>query len=158
MPVQVALFESVSCDTTNSACSPIAPAMPGGAIRSTLEVPDPTTSRRVSHAVFVAIRDLCISRWRTALMGAAVVLITLLVGLLSGLTVGLGRDNTSAITELPGDHIVFSTLPVGQGISFADSVVGEEIWGAWTETPGVTGLPRWASRLSAPADRAERSR
>ena len=58
--------------------------------------------------MFVAIRDLRFAKGRFALMGAVVTLITLLVVLLSGLTAGLGRGNTSAITDLPADHLVFS--------------------------------------------------
>ena len=54
-----------------------------------------------AHTVFVAWRDLKFAKGRFALMGAVIVLITLLVGLLSGLTGGLSQQNISAITGLP---------------------------------------------------------
>lgn len=41
-------------------------------------------------------------------MTAVVVLITVLVGLLSGLTQGLGRESTSAVTGLRAEQLVFS--------------------------------------------------
>ncbi|MFD4675314.1 ABC transporter permease [Lentzea sp. NPDC058450] len=84
--------------------------------------------------MFVAWRDLKFAKGRFALMGSVIVLITLLVGLLSGLTAGLGRQNVSAITGLPADHIAFA-----QGVSYADSAVTEEQWRRWAATPGVTG-------------------
>ncbi|WP_394619938.1 ABC transporter permease [Lentzea sp. JNUCC 0626] len=83
--------------------------------------------------MFVAWRDLLHAKGRFALMGSVIVLITLLVGLLSGLTAGLGRQNVSAITGLPADHIVFA-----QGVSYADSAVTEAQWRQWAATPGVT--------------------
>lgn len=87
--------------------------------------------------VFVAIRDLRFARGRFALMGAVVTLITLLVVLLSGLTAGLGRGNTSAITNLTADHLVFSTPAAGQDLSFTDSALPPQIQAAWAQVPGV---------------------
>nr|WP_206210128.1 ABC transporter permease [Streptomyces sp. SID10362] len=69
-------------------------------------------------------------------MGTVIVLITLLVGLLSGLTAGLGRQNTSAITGLPADRIAFQA-PRGGDLSYADSTVTERQWRQWSEAPGV---------------------
>ncbi|MEU7151514.1 ABC transporter permease [Streptomyces sp. NPDC039022] len=88
--------------------------------------------------MFVAWRDLRFAKGRFALMGTVVVLITVLVGLLSGLTAGLGRENTSAITALPADRLAF-TAPAGGGddVSFTDSHVGERTWDAWARVPGV---------------------
>ncbi|MBE1576930.1 putative ABC transport system permease protein [Amycolatopsis roodepoortensis] len=71
-------------------------------------------------------------------MGAVVVLITLLVGLLSGLTAGLGEQNISAITGLPADKIVFAAPGAGQSLSYANSAVTETQRRQWAETPGVT--------------------
>jgi putative ABC transport system permease protein len=87
--------------------------------------------------VFVALRDLVFARGRFALMLVTVVLITALVGLVSGLTVGLGRANTSAIDELPADRLAFAAPASGQDISFADSSVDEEQWQRWAAQPGV---------------------
>nr|WP_202492854.1 ABC transporter permease [Streptomyces sp. SID7813] len=70
-------------------------------------------------------------------MGTVIVLITLLVGLLSGLTAGLGRQNTSAITDLPADRIAFRAPGGGGDLSYADSTVTERQWRQWSEAPGV---------------------
>ncbi|GAA2165968.1 putative ABC transport system permease protein [Humibacillus xanthopallidus] len=87
--------------------------------------------------MFVAIRDLRFAKGRFALMGAVVALITLLVVLLSGLTVGLGRGNTSAVTDLGADHLVFAAPPVGQKLAFTDSSVSPAVRSAWSRVPGV---------------------
>lgn len=89
--------------------------------------------------MFVAWRDLKFAKGRFALMGTVVVLITLLVGLLSGLTAGLGRQNVSAITGLPADRIAFAAPGGGQDLSYANSTVSEPQWRRWAATPGVTG-------------------
>jgi putative ABC transport system permease protein len=87
--------------------------------------------------VFVAIRDLRFAKGRFALMGAVVTLITLLVVLLSGLTAGLGRGNTSAITDLSADHLVFSTPAAGGKLSFTDSALSPQTQAEWAKVPGV---------------------
>jgi putative ABC transport system permease protein len=71
-------------------------------------------------------------------MGAVVVLITVLVGLVSGLTAGLARANTSAITDLPADHLAFAAPADGEGLSFPVSSVDAVTWTAWAQVPGVT--------------------
>ncbi len=75
--------------------------------------------------MFVAWRDLRFAKGRFALMGTVIVLITALVGLLSGLTAGLGRENTSALTALPADHLVFSAPADGRAVAFTDSRLSE---------------------------------
>jgi putative ABC transport system permease protein len=87
--------------------------------------------------VFVALRDLRFAKGRFALMGAVVALITLLVVLLSGLTAGLGRGNTSAVTGLRADHLVFAAPPAGQKLAFTDSSVAPSVRTAWSRVPGV---------------------
>lgn len=87
--------------------------------------------------MFVAWRDLKFACGRFALMGTVIVLITLLVGLLSGLTAGLGQQNISAITGLPTSYLAFDAPTGGQDLSFSDSTVTEEQWRTWAETPGV---------------------
>ncbi|MET8571516.1 ABC transporter permease [Streptomyces sp. NPDC004783] len=87
--------------------------------------------------MFVAWRDLKFAKGRFALMGTVIVLITLLVGLLSGLTAGLGRQNTSAITSLPADRIAFRAPGGGGELSYADSTVTERQWRQWSAAPGV---------------------
>jgi len=70
-------------------------------------------------------------------MGVVVVLMTLLVVLLSGLTAGLGRESTSAIADLSADHLAFSAPAAGEQVSFADSSVDESQSRRWARVPGV---------------------
>ncbi|ALO99974.1 Putative ABC transporter permease protein [Streptomyces hygroscopicus subsp. limoneus] len=90
-----------------------------------------------AKAVFVAWRDLKFAKGRFALMGTVIVLITLLVGLLSGLTAGLGRQNISAITSLPADKIAFQAPSGGQELSYSNSTVTRAQWKKWSKAPGV---------------------
>ncbi|MFF8566830.1 FtsX-like permease family protein [Streptomyces albidoflavus] len=87
--------------------------------------------------MYVAWRDLRFAKGRFALMGAVIVLITLLVGLLSGLTAGLGQQNISAVTRLPADRIAFAPPAGGEELSYASSVVREEQWQALGRAEGV---------------------
>ncbi|WP_406382614.1 ABC transporter permease [Streptomyces sp. NBC_01618] len=107
--------------------------------------------------MFVAWRDLRFAKGRFALMGTVIVLITLLVGLLSGLTAGLGRQNISAITGLPADRIAFAAPSSGQDVSYSNSTVTREQWKRWAEAPGVSGAePLGISTTKATAgDRSE---
>ncbi|WP_433421402.1 ABC transporter permease [Microtetraspora malaysiensis] len=91
--------------------------------------------------MFVALRDLRFAKGRFALMGAVVLLITLLVTMLSGLTAGLARENISAITELPADRIVFATSG-DSAPSFSDSRVTDTMWREWQRVPGVSSAER----------------
>ncbi|MDX2972254.1 ABC transporter permease [Kribbella solani] len=90
-----------------------------------------------SRTVYVAWRDLRFAKGRFALMGTVIVLITLLVGLLSGLTAGLGQQNISAISNLPADRIAFQTPSAGQALSYANSTVTQRQWEQWAGVPGV---------------------
>ncbi|MFE9853438.1 ABC transporter permease [Streptomyces sp. NPDC005576] len=83
--------------------------------------------------MFVAWRDLKFAKGRFALMGTVIVL----VGLLSGLTAGLGQQNISAITSLPADRIAFQAPGRGQNPSYSNSTVTEQQWKKWSEAPGV---------------------
>ncbi|MEV7128405.1 ABC transporter permease [Streptomyces sp. NPDC093260] len=87
--------------------------------------------------MFVAWRDLKFAKGRFALMGTVIVLITLLVGLLSGLTAGLGQQNISAITSLPADKIAFQAPSGGQDLSYSNSTVTQAQWKKWSEAPSV---------------------
>jgi putative ABC transport system permease protein len=115
--------------------------MPAGLDRARVDAgppPRPAHQRKADAPVFVAWRDLRFAKGRFALMGTVVTLMTLLVVLLSGLTAGLGRDSTSAITDLPADHLVFSAPADGQKLSFTESTVTREQWRRWRDVPGVT--------------------
>ncbi|MFE9132137.1 ABC transporter permease [Streptomyces sp. NPDC007148] len=87
--------------------------------------------------MFVSWRDLKFAKGRFALMGTVIVLITLLVGLLSGLTAGLGQQNISAITGLPADKIAFQAPSGGQDLSYSNSTVTQAQWQQWSKAPGV---------------------
>ncbi|MEU6998152.1 FtsX-like permease family protein [Nonomuraea sp. NPDC046570] len=102
--------------------------------------------------MFVALRDLRFAKGRFALMGAVVLLITLLVTMLSGLTAGLAQENISAVENLPADHIVFAT----EKPSFSDSRIAEKTWEAWRKEPGVAAEPIGVSmgRLTSGDDRS----
>ncbi|MEV0973062.1 ABC transporter permease [Microtetraspora glauca] len=91
--------------------------------------------------MFVALRDLRFAKGRFALMGAVVLLITLLVTMLSGLTAGLARENISAITELPADRVVFAASG-DSAPSFSDSRVTDTMWREWQRVPGVSTAER----------------
>ncbi|WP_339156743.1 FtsX-like permease family protein [Actinomadura luteofluorescens] len=86
--------------------------------------------------MFVALRDLRFAKGRFALMGSVVLLITLLVTMLSGLTAGLARDSASAIEDLPADHIVF-----GGETSFAGSRIDRAAASGWQDVAGVKAEP-----------------
>ncbi|RVU28675.1 ABC transporter permease [Streptomyces antnestii] len=102
--------------------------------------------------MFVAWRDLRFAKGRFALMGSVIVLITLLVGLLSALTAGLARANTSALTGLPADHLSFARPPAGQSVSFTASSVGERQWRALAGRPGIeSAQPIGISTVNAEA-------
>lgn len=104
--------------------------------------------------MFVAIRDLRFAKGRFALMGAVVTLITMLVVLLSGLTTGLGRGNTSAISDLPADHLVFSAPAEGQSLAFTDSTIPPPVQHEWSTVDGVVRAdPVTISMTRAAADK-----
>ncbi|MDN4640433.1 ABC transporter permease [Agreia sp. PsM10] len=101
--------------------------------------------------MFVALRDLRFARGRFILIGSVVALITILVGFLSGLTGGLATQNISAILQLPGDRIVFSTT-AGESASYSDSAITKQQAAAWASTAGVTSvLPIGISQTRAEA-------
>ena len=98
--------------------------------------------------MFVAVRDLKFAKGRFALMGGVVALITLLVVLLSGLTAGLARENTSAILGLPGDEVVFAAPPEGQSLSFAESLIPDGAAQVWHQESGVSEVQPLQIRTS----------
>ncbi|WP_010525334.1 ABC transporter permease [Nesterenkonia sp. F] len=85
--------------------------------------------------MYLALREIRFARGRFALMGSVVALITLLLVMLSGLTSGLARQNTSALEELPADLIVFGA--VQDDPSYAESTVTAEQQEVWSGTDGV---------------------
>ena len=88
--------------------------------------------------MFLALRDLRHAKGRFALIGSVVALITVLVGFLSGLTMGLAEQNVSAITAISADRMVFSLSTDGEPTNYADSAVSRADARQWTDQPGVT--------------------
>lgn len=84
--------------------------------------------------MFLAIRDLVFAKGRFALMGAVVAMITLLLVMLTGLTDGLGKQNTALLESLGADRLVFSNSP----ISLTDSAVTQHDLESWTAASGIT--------------------
>ncbi|MDO8149944.1 ABC transporter permease [Isoptericola sp. b408] len=87
--------------------------------------------------MFVALRDLRHARGRFALMTAVIVLVTFLVTFLASLTAGLARESTSAVTDLPADHLAFAMPGPDDAPAFTASQVTADQWRRWREVPGV---------------------
>lgn len=91
--------------------------------------------------MFLALRDLRFATGRFSLMGAVVALITVLLVMLSGLTAGLGHQNTAALDDLGArgtDRIVFGGA-AGQDptASFTSSEVTAAQLDSWRAADGV---------------------
>ena len=87
--------------------------------------------------MFLAIRDLWWARGRFLLMTAAIALITLLVVMLSGLTEGLGRQSTSAITSLRADQVAMERPASGEALSMSTSRITAAALAQARHQPGV---------------------
>ncbi|PRZ02480.1 putative ABC transport system permease protein [Isoptericola sp. CG 20/1183] len=101
--------------------------------------------------MFVALRDLQHARGRFVLMSVVIVLITFLVTFLASLTAGLARESTSAVTDLPADHIAFSMPAEDDAPEFTASRVEADQWDAWADVEGVES----ADPLGVATTRAE---
>ena len=77
------------------------------------------------------------------LIGTIVALITLLVGFLSGRTMGLADQNVSDVTGVRADRIVFSAATDNETLSYAGSAV-----------TGPTRMPGAPGRASTRSTRA----
>ena len=67
--------------------------------------------------MFVAWRDLKFARGRFTLITAVVLLISLLVGFLGGLTQGLANANISAILPFQVDRVVLAAPAPGETLN-----------------------------------------
>lgn len=93
--------------------------------------------------MYLSVRDLVFARGRFALIGGVVALITLLLVLLTGLTDGLGRQNTSALDRLDAGRIVFSAPVDGsEQPSFPESGVTDEQLRVWEDAAGAAAVER----------------
>lgn len=91
--------------------------------------------------MFVAWRDMIFAKGRFALITSVVVLITLLVGFLAGLTGGLANQNISAIQALNTDKIALANAPGNdsqQDPTFSDSQITAAQTKAWAQADGVS--------------------
>lgn len=91
--------------------------------------------------MYLALRDIRFAKGRFALMGSVVALITLLLVLLSGLTAGLGNQNTAAVRGLgtAGMNTVAFGAPDGGSakVSYSESSVTDAQLDQWRNTPGI---------------------
>lgn len=108
--------------------------------------------------MFVAWRDLGFARGRFALIASVVLLITLLVGFLGGLTQGLANANISSITPFRADKVVLSAPDEGDTLSFSDSKITAEAAALWSGADGVASIDPLGiltSRVTAANDREQ---
>lgn len=90
--------------------------------------------------MFVALRDLRFARGRFTVIGSVVLLITLLVGFLGGLTQGLANANISALTPFQADRIVLAQPEQGDRLNFIESKLSEASAADWTSARGITAV------------------
>lgn len=88
--------------------------------------------------MFVSVRDIVFAKGRVALVASVVALITILLIMLSGLTNGLGKQNTAALETLDAQRIVFGPAEGTEEMpSFTTSQITQEQLDAWTAEPAV---------------------
>ena len=91
--------------------------------------------------VYLALRDIRFAKGRFALMGSVVALISLLLVLLSGLTAGLGNQNTAAVADLAKNGITAVAFGAPANTeakaSYTESVVTAGQLQDWRTTEGV---------------------
>lgn len=90
--------------------------------------------------MFIALRDIKFAKGRFALIGTVVVLITILVGFLTGLTAGLANQNISSILGLKADHIALSVPDDGDKLSYSNSSINAVQMQALAKENGVTSV------------------
>lgn len=88
--------------------------------------------------MFVAVRDIAFAKGRVALVASVVALITVLLIMLSGLTGGLGKQNTAALETLDAQRIVFGPAEgTDEMPSFNTSRITREQARAWAAESAV---------------------
>lgn len=89
--------------------------------------------------MFVGLREIRAAKGRFTLMGAVVGMITLLLVMLTGLTGGLGAQNTAGLQGLDPARYVFGLAgdDVPQDPTFAESTVTTQDQAQWAQTAGV---------------------
>jgi putative ABC transport system permease protein len=95
---------------------------------------------------FLALRELSFARGRFILMGVVVALITVLMVLLSGLSVGLVNDGDSGLKRLPVTSFAFQD-GVEKSAAFSRSVVRTDAVDVWARQPGVAEAAPFGNTL-----------
>lgn len=91
--------------------------------------------------MFVGLREIRAANGRFTLMSAVVGMITLLLVMLTGLTAGLGAQNTAGLEAVDPERYVFgatSSDETPEDLSFVESFVTSQDQQAWQATSGVT--------------------
>lgn len=86
--------------------------------------------------MFLALRELTFARGRFVLMGSVVALISILMVLLSGLSVGLVNDGVSGLKKLPVTSFAFQEQ-VSKDAAFTRSLIDATAVKPWRDRPGV---------------------
>ncbi|AGP31930.1 FtsX-like permease family protein [Corynebacterium terpenotabidum] len=89
--------------------------------------------------MYLAFRDIRAATGRFVLIGSVVGLVTLLIVMLTGLTAGLGKQNTSALEALNPDRFIGTTADDGS-FTFTGSSVGQEAADTWAHSAGVDAV------------------
>lgn len=88
--------------------------------------------------MFLGIREIFSARGRFALIAAVVGLLTLLLVMLTGLTGGLGQQNTAGLESLKADRLVFGSAGSQEPeVSFTSSSVTAGEQKIWANQDGV---------------------
>lgn len=96
--------------------------------------------------MFLALRELSFARGRFLLMGTVVALISLLMVLLSGLSVGLVNDGVSGLQKLPVSSFAFQE-DVDETAAFSRSVVDTSAAETWAAVDGVQDAAPFGNTL-----------
>ncbi|MET8099016.1 ABC transporter permease [Streptomyces sp. NPDC005236] len=101
--------------------------------------------------MYVALLELKAAKGRFLLMGSVVVLVSALVGVVSGFTTGLGDDTVSTLRRLPATHIAFAAG--SDSDQFARSLIDERTATDWTREKGVEATPLGVAITRGTTDR-----
>ena len=96
--------------------------------------------------MFLALRELRFARARFLIMGSVVSLVTVLMVMLSGLSVGLVNDGVSGLQKLPVDSFAFEK-GVPHDSAFSRSVVQLDAVESWRREPGVQDAAPFGNTL-----------
>lgn len=103
--------------------------------------------------MFLALRELRFARARFGLMGAVIALVTVLMVLLTGLSVGLVNDGVSGLQKLPVTAFAFQD-GVQRDSAFSRSTVDIDAVDTWRAEDGVEDAAPYGNTLiNATSDR-----